>query len=151
MSEIVMVKPVRLHWAKKRCTGCMSCVIVCSERHTGMSAPSRSRIEILVDPLGGDLAARYCRQCKNAPCAEACPETAIQYDKAIRAWLVDAEVCTGCGLCIEACPFEVIRLDPVTNKAIKCDLCMGALWCVEVCPAKALTVRGCKQKRQNGE
>ncbi|MFH1927055.1 MAG: 4Fe-4S dicluster domain-containing protein [Chloroflexota bacterium] len=151
MSEANRSKPMRIKWDKSQCTGCVSCVIVCSERHTGMSAPSRSRIEILVDPLGGDLAAKYCRQCKNALCAEACPEDAIQYDETIRAWLVDDGLCTGCGLCVEACPFEAIRLDVSTDTAIKCDLCMGATWCVEVCPAKALTVQGHEQKRQNGE
>ena len=142
MSEAVKVKPVRLRWDVKRCTGCLSCVIVCSERHTGMSAPSRARIQVLVDPLGSEIAAHYCRQCVNAPCAAACPEEAIEYDEELRAWLVDDDLCTGCGLCIEACPFEAIRLDPYTNLAIKCDLCEGAMRCVEICPAGALSVRG---------
>ena len=147
MTDESKIRPVRIHWSKNLCTGCVSCVIVCSERHTGMSAPSRARIQVLVDPLGDDLAAKYCRQCRTASCAEACPEDAIQYNATIRAWLVDNGLCTGCGLCVEACPFEAIRLDPTTSTAIKCDLCMGATWCVEVCPAKALTVQGGEQKR----
>ena len=112
-----VVKPVRIAWDENRCTGCMSCVIVCSERHTGTSAPSRSRVEIRVDALGSDLAAKYCRQCKNAPCAEACPEKAIHYDDRIPAWVVDDESCTGCALCVDACPFEAIRMDPIRGNS----------------------------------
>ena len=151
MTDMDKKKPLRIHWSKNVCTGCMSCAVVCSERQTGMSAPSRSRIQIIVDPLGGDLVAKYCRQCKKAHCAEACPEDAIQYDETLRAWLVDEELCTGCGLCVDACPFEAMRLDMSADMAVKCDLCMGATRCVEVCPAKALTVQGHEQKRPNDE
>ena len=136
------IKPVRIHWDKKQCNGCLSCVVVCSERHTGMSAPSRARMRVLVDPLGGELAAKFCRQCRNGPCAEACPEGAISFDTELRAWLVDDDLCTGCELCVEACPFEAIWLDPVTHVAFKCDLCEGATRCVEICPADAIDVRG---------
>ena len=107
-----------------------------------MSAPSRARIRILVDQLGGGTRADYCRQCKNAPCATACPVEAIAFDQEVRAWLVDDGACTGCGLCVEACRFGAIQLDHVTGLASKCDLCSGALRCVEVCTAGALAVRG---------
>ena len=150
MAQAVKVNPVRIRWDKKACTGCLSCVVVCSERHFGMSAPSRARIQVLVDPLGGELDARWCRQCKNAECAEACPENAIEYDEELRAWLVDDELCIGCGLCVEACPFEAIRLDPFTDIAIKCDLCKGATRCVEICPANAISVRGREENPDAG-
>jgi len=136
------VKPLRLHWDSKQCTGCISCVVVCSERHTGMSTLSRSRIQITVDPLDGSHSGKWCRQCNNAPCAQACPQEAIRFDESVRAWLVDDNLCTGCGLCVDACPFEIMRLDPVTGLAIKCDLCLGAFHCVQVCPAEALSVKG---------
>lgn len=142
MSETNKVRPVSIGWDRGRCTGCLSCVVVCSERRTGTSAPSRARIRVLVDPLGGELDARYCRQCKNALCAEACPEDAIGYDRDLRAWQVEGKLCIGCGMCVEACPFEAIWLDTASGTAIKCDLCMGDTWCVEVCPTQALSVRG---------
>ena len=142
MAEKVRVKPVRIHWDKKKCTNCLSCVIVCSERHFGMSAPSRARIRVNVDVLSGEYDAQYCRQCRNAPCAEACPEEAIQFDDELRAWLVDDELCTGCGDCVEACPFDACWLDPVTGLSIKCDLCEGKTRCVEICPPNALSVKG---------
>ena len=142
MPEVTRIKPIRLHWDKNRCTDCMSCTVVCSERHLGMSAPSRSRIRIHVDVLGGGHRAEYCRQCRNALCAADCPDEAIGFDDQLRAWLVDDDLCTGCGLCVEACPFDAIWLDPDTGLAVKCDLCLGATRCVEIYPPNALVLKG---------
>jgi Fe-S-cluster-containing hydrogenase component 2 len=141
MSAIVSVWPLQIDWDKAKCTNCMSCVVVCSERHTGMSAPSRSHIRILVDLFQGDYAAEYCRQCQAAPCAAACPTEAIRLDGQARAWRVDDSLCVACGACAEACAYRAIRLDPVTGLASKCDLCLGAWRCVEICPTAALSVR----------
>lgn len=142
MADISKAKAVRLHWDEEQCTGCTSCVVVCSERHTGTSAPSRARLQVLVDPLSADRTARYCRQCDNALCAAACPEEAILFDAALRAWIVLPARCTACGACVEACRFEAMRLDPIDDLAIKCDLCLGAARCVEICPSGALSLRG---------
>ena len=142
MSESQEEKPVSIRWQKHLCTACLSCMAVCAERHTGTSAPSRSRIRIQQDVFRAEVTAEYCRQCRNAPCASACPEEAIRFDDGVRAWLVDEELCTGCGQCVEACPFDAMRLDPVTHSAMKCDLCLGETYCVKVCPAGALAVRG---------
>jgi len=132
---------MRLHWDKDRCTGCLSCVIVCSERHTGMSAPARARIRVFVDILSADRTAHYCRQCANASCAAACPAEAIQWDEGLRVWVVAAGRCNGCGVCVETCRFGAIWLEPVTHLAIKCDLCLGAARCAQICPSGALSLR----------
>ena len=145
------VKPVRIHWVKAKCTNCLSCVVVCSERNTGMSAPSRARIRIHVELLGSDYSADYCRQCANAPCAAVCPEEAIQFDDTLRAWIVDIDQCTGCAECVQACPFEAMWLDSVVGKAIKCDLCGGTMRCVEICPSDALVVRGQPREVRDGK
>jgi Fe-S-cluster-containing hydrogenase component 2 len=137
------VIPHHIEWNKVLCSNCMSCVVVCSERHTGTSTPSRARIRILVDLLlDNDVTAQYCRQCADAPCAEACPEEAITFDRTVRAWLVDEERCLACGVCVDVCPYEAIVVDPVTDTAAKCDLCSGAVRCVEICPPKALVLVG---------
>ena len=129
-----------IQWNPDKCSNCMSCVVVCAERHTGMSAPERTRIRIRTDFKCVELDATYCRQCENAACAEVCPFDAIQFDEQLKAWIVDEEMCTGCGLCEEACPYGAIQIDPMTGQAIKCDLCLGAVRCVEVCPTQALTL-----------
>jgi Fe-S-cluster-containing hydrogenase component 2 len=139
-----------IRWEERRCTGCLTCVIVCSERHTGTSAPSRARIVIFVDPLTGELAGGSCQQCAEALCANACPEETIQFDPRLGAWLVADARCTGCGLCVDACSFGSIRLDPVTALPIKCDLCRGATRCVEACPAQALSVEARGEEASGG-
>ena len=150
MNKTTKKKPVRIHWDRAACTTCMSCVVVCSERHTGTSAPSRARLRIHVDVLGADYDASYCRQCGNAPCAAVCPVEAITFDEELRAWLLDEDLCTGCGECVEACPFDAIWLDPISGLAFKCDLCSGAARCVEVCPSNALTLKGLGKESVDG-
>ena len=105
-----------IEWIEQKCSNCLSCVVICSERHTGMSAPSRARIRVQVDLLTDNkVTAFYCRQCEDAPCAEACPEGAIAFDGTVRAWLVDDEKCMACAACVDACPYEAIQVDPVTD------------------------------------
>jgi anaerobic carbon-monoxide dehydrogenase iron sulfur subunit len=141
VANSVAASPTHVEWDRLLCSNCMSCEVVCSERHTGTSAPARARIRILVDLLvENEISATYCRQCEDAPCAEACPEEAISYDGQSRAWLVDEESCQACGACVDACPYDAIVVDAVTDKALKCDLCEGAVRCVEICPTGALVL-----------
>jgi heterodisulfide reductase subunit A len=51
---------------------------------------------------------------------------------------VDSDLCSGCGMCVSACPFDARSLDPqqrigLVNEA----LCQGCGACVSVCPNKA--------------
>ncbi len=86
------------------------------------------------------MTAQYCRQCHDAPCAEACPDEAISFDEQVRAWRVDETLCQACELCVDACEYGAIRVDRVTGVAAKCDLCLGAVRCVEICPIQALVL-----------
>ncbi|MFH1013413.1 MAG: CoB--CoM heterodisulfide reductase iron-sulfur subunit A family protein [Thermoplasmatota archaeon] len=53
------------------------------------------------------------------------------------AW-VDEEVCTGCGICIEHCPYEARALNKKTRIAeVDKALCMGCGACVVACPSNA--------------
>ncbi len=135
-------KPVHLYWHKDRCTTCLSCMAVCAERHTGMTAPLRARLRVVASTLGDEYSAQVCRQCRKPGCANACPAEAIHFDLRLRAWLVDDGLCTGCGNCVEACKFGAIQLDPVSGLAAKCDLCQGAAWCTQVCQTHALVLKG---------
>jgi heterodisulfide reductase subunit A len=54
---------------------------------------------------------------------------------------VNEELCSGCGLCVAACPYEARTMHPwrpiaVVNQA----LCQGCSACVAVCPNKACSV-----------
>ncbi len=55
---------------------------------------------------------------------------------------VDAELCSACGLCIEACPYEAREMHPWKNLAtVNVALCQGCSACVVACPNKASAVR----------
>ena len=50
--------------------------------------------------------------------------------------IIDDELCTGCGSCMESCPYGAIELNSNTARILpNCNLC-GA--CVEACPEEAI-------------
>lgn len=51
---------------------------------------------------------------------------------------VDLEKCTGCGVCVDACPLEAIKVE--NDKAQISDDCTECGTCVEECPNDAITV-----------
>lgn len=54
------------------------------------------------------------------------------------ALIIDKDLCTGCGSCIDECPFEALELiDELAVVNEKCTLC-GA--CVDVCPEEAISL-----------
>lgn len=135
-----------------KCTGCKSCMLACALVHEGTHSLSFARIQILDNPFGQyptDLQIAVCRQCKHPLCVEACPVGALYVDEEhLNVRTIDKQKCTGCQLCITACPLtpSLIVWNPETNQAMKCDLCTatlswsesGKLACVEVCPTRAL-------------
>ena len=52
--------------------------------------------------------------------------------------LVDASRCTGCGVCIDACPDKAISVNDVA--AVEPRLCVGCGACVRECPNEALAL-----------
>jgi len=54
--------------------------------------------------------------------------------------LADAELCTGCGTCIDQCPVSALSMEgdiPVADP----DVCIACFCCQEICPEKAITLR----------
>lgn len=60
---------------------------------------------------------------------------------------IDAEKCTGCGICADNCPLDVIRMIPDTQKAfIKYpEDCMTCFLCEINCPVSAINVHPFKE------
>ncbi|HEX6290801.1 MAG TPA: cyclic nucleotide-binding domain-containing protein [Herpetosiphonaceae bacterium] len=105
-------------------------------------------------------AADTCRHCQwGAECVEACPEDAFRLNQ--EGHLIVTDRCTGCGACVDACPYHAINqvpiypasntllgwllrhtrhVEPVLLRANKCDACHGYddHACISACPTGAL-------------
>lgn len=138
------------------CVACHRCELACTEFNDGKATPRLARIKItrnvMFGPSGtnpippsfgvhgnGLVVQDTCRQCPHpVPCANACPQGAIQVDPETGARVVVKERCIGCHLCEKACPWDMMSFDDEENKASKCFLCNGDPKCVKACPAAAI-------------
>lgn len=148
---------------RKKCQGCLSCMIACSLVHEGEANLSQARIQVLQNSFEKwpeDLTIEQCRQCVHPSCVDACTTGALTVDKKngnVRR--IDPKRCIGCTLCIRACPFRPERVAVTPDRkqltgirVTKCDLCAHARFhwdgqgggpggkqaCVEVCPVGAI-------------
>ena len=61
---------------------------------------------------------------------------------------VNARKCSGCGLCVTACPYAVRWIDEEAKVAVVEEaLCQGCGACVAICPNSAAKLRGLKEKQ----
>ncbi len=136
-----------------RCTGCQTCVLACRMEH-GLEGVSGIRVDTL-GGVGRDTAGGCfphanmqflpipCMHCERAPCIESCPDAAI-YRRDDGIVVIDETWCSGCGLCLESCVYEVMVELSDKPKVWKCDLCAGRIdeglepFCVVCCGMKAL-------------
>lgn len=118
-----------------RCVGCRRCELYCSFKFYKTHNPARSRIQVIRSEPYID-APIICLQC--GLCIGSCPSGSISRNVKNGAILVNEEKCSGCGFCVPSCPIGILRVDPVTHVAIKCDLCGGDPECVKRCPEEAL-------------
>jgi heterodisulfide reductase subunit A len=61
---------------------------------------------------------------------------------------VDAEKCTGCGLCVRQCPQRAVRMAEKGKAVLDAKACQSCQRCAGYCPANAIGVRG-KEARQH--
>jgi Fe-S-cluster-containing dehydrogenase component len=109
------------------CWGCKTCEVACKQENR--SADGIKLIFVTEDGpriVDGKLDFEYkvnlCRHCDDPPCADACPDEAIsKRDDGLV--VMDYEICTGCGICVDACPYDSITFDEKADVARKCNLC----------------------------
>ena len=118
------------------CTGCMNCMAVCSLLQCGEHDRSASVIRVDLQLFSGKHTHIFCRQCESPECRRACPAGAISKDRRSGAWVINYDLCTKCGNCVEACPFGAMFLR--TGAPLKCDLCGGKPACLEACTFNAI-------------
>jgi Fe-S-cluster-containing dehydrogenase component len=116
-----------LEVAEELCWGCRTCEVACKQENR---APDGVRLIAVREDGPRILDGRpeflfrvsVCRHCEAPPCAEVCPAEAIRRrpDGIV---VLDAGLCSGCGGCLEACPYEAIGFDAQKAVARKCNLC----------------------------
>lgn len=162
-----------------RCTACRGCQVACKqwnendeyiptetngvqaknwgsyENPPDLSPATWLKMEFREYDVGGQLrwlfTRRACMHCTDAGCIQVCPNGSLYHDEnGFVAY--NKDTCTGCGYCVEACPFQVPRLESNMFSGIgkmdKCTLCTAAGLdrlaadydpaCVKTCPTGAL-------------
>ncbi len=162
-----------------RCTACRGCQVACKQWNendefiptveNGVKAVNRGSYENPPDlsprtwlkmefreverkgMLSWLFTRRACMHCTDAGCVRVCPNGSL-YHHELGFVAYNKDTCTGCGYCIDACPFNVPRSDRNliigTAKMDKCTLCTTTGLdrisegeepaCVKTCPPKAL-------------
>ncbi|MBI4333386.1 MAG: 4Fe-4S dicluster domain-containing protein [Chloroflexi bacterium] len=134
----------------RRCIGCETCTIACKVENNLEPGENWIRVHTLGD-IGKQTYPEVrmsfrpvtCMHCRNAPCLTACPDGAIvrREDGIV---FIDGSKCSGCELCLPACPYNVIHFDARKRLASKCDFCRGRIdrglepFCARECPVGAI-------------
>ncbi len=93
---------------------------------------------ICEDPDNGIYTPVVCHLCDYPSCLEACVQEAISRNPQTGAIIISGKLCTGCGLCADACGFNAIAIHAEKNIAVTCDLCSGKPQCVKYCLQEAI-------------
>ena len=147
-----------------KCTGCRGCQLACKQwnqlpaRQTVNTGTYQNPPDLLpntwniirfleISSSDGRVAWLFrhdaCMHCTDAACVKVCPSGALSHTK-YGTVALDNSKCIGCKECVFACPFEVPRYDPETDKILKCDMCFSRIdnamepACVKACPTDAL-------------
>ena len=162
-----------------KCIGCKVCEVACAVVHSDLPVTTAGTMTTPIIPklylvkTAEVTMPIQCRQCEDAPCANACPVGAItQRDGVI---YVNQASCVGCKTCMIACPFGAMEMVPYYKAgqqvmqlglmaetgdglapraafvANKCDRCLGVEGgpaCVANCPKDALRVVRPEEERR---
>jgi phenylacetyl-CoA:acceptor oxidoreductase subunit 1 len=100
------------HWAMtidlRRCIGCKTCVMACSQANQVEEGLWR-RLQEIGHPEPPERQRFFmtaaCMHCNKPACMTVCPTTAT-YQRSDGIVAIDADKCVGCGACIMACPYD---------------------------------------------
>lgn len=121
------------------CSGCRMCEMACSFKKHAEFNTAKSRIHV-IDFESETCLPVMCFHCGKPYCAEVCASGAIVRDEQTGMVKVLREKCTGCKLCILACPFGNLVFSTEDKLASNCDMCGGKPECVAVCPKGVLKI-----------
>jgi CRP-like cAMP-binding protein/Fe-S-cluster-containing dehydrogenase component len=142
------------------CVRCGHCAWACSEVHGVARIVRRGDKVVMRTDDAEDALPRHlmlpssCQHCERPACMVDCPTGAIGRDPSGEVFIRE-ELCTGCGACARACPWDNIQMAPRPegappppgghaeghgDLAVKCDLCRGHAGpaCVGACPTGSI-------------
>jgi Fe-S-cluster-containing dehydrogenase component/CRP-like cAMP-binding protein len=129
------------------CVRCGACASACATSHDDGVLRLLRRGPVYDVHLDGGvrplLLPGSCHHCKNPECLASCPTGAIFRDTTGGVHIRE-ELCTGCGACAKACPWDNVNMVARPEGglvATKCDQCeqrAGGPACVAACPVDAL-------------
>ena len=138
---------------RARCSGCQRCEMMCTLKNDGRVCQNIARVRVWDNYYWGtspdtgegefgdgnpgacEFTVEHCKQCADAWCMKYCPVHAIKPDEKTGARTVDPTICIGCGMCAQACPWNMPRVDTETGVSTKCISCGR---CAEQCPNGAI-------------
>jgi len=144
-----------------KCVSCWWCYAACKEYNKlpetsrpDLSDPPELSPEVwtTLHPVRKDgvwvSRKKACNHCTEAACVEVCPTGALSYNQ-LGYVQYEKEKCSGCGYCVEFCPFDVPKMEKttVTGVAImnKCTFCHDRVTndeppaCADACTTGAIT------------
>ena len=135
----------------ENCIQCRACEVACkSWRDVEAGVSLRSIVNLYEGEypvIKHRASSQACVHCEEPLCIETCPAEAIAKDGETGLVLVDRELCSGCQLCLESCPFNAPQFG-ADGKMQICDLCHDRLDlhttappCVSTCPTGALVLQ----------
>lgn len=133
----------KIAFDREKCFNCDLCADVCSLHKLGRVQPHAAAIRIRREEgrYLGSLDALVCDEeaCSGEhDCVRVCPAEALEYDEEAGVVRFEADLCTECMECVEAC--ENVSRDPISGRIMICDTCDGEARCIEWCPEGALTL-----------
>ena len=117
----------------EECSGCNTCMSVCSKLYFKEDDPGKSAIQV-GQTAGGSYTLNACNQCRR--CVEECSSQAITVNKQ-GVVMINKALCIHCLACAGACPTATMmtfRGGLVPFKCIACDAC------AKECPSGALKI-----------
>jgi len=131
----------------RSCIGCHACSTACKSENEVPLGVYRTWVKYTETGTYPNSQRHFqvtrCNHCSNPPCTRICPTGAMyQRDDGIVEFNKDA--CIGCKACMQACPYDVIYIDPESHTAAKCHFCAHRVEvglepsCAVVCPTHAI-------------